>query len=144
MEKDNTQKTKKPAGPTGKQGHSPVPAKIISGRKIILGLVFIAIAFMLFPTIRLSLSKIHEVSEMEKTVASQEQEHSDLSRQILRWRDENYIKQQARDRVNMVMPGETAYWVTGEGLEDKENDSAKQKSESEKIWLDRLTESFGN
>jgi len=142
MEKNTASNAKSPAVKSGAHHDSLVPARVLSRRHLVVSLVLVAIAFMLFPTIKLSFSKVSEIAVMEEAVAKQEEEHEYLSSQILRWKDENYVKQQARDRINMVMPGETAYWVTGKDLEEKANDSTKQKPESEKIWLDRLVESL--
>ncbi|WP_347110293.1 septum formation initiator family protein [Paenarthrobacter sp. S56] len=95
------------------QGNDPVPAKAFSGRLLALAVVMIAITIMLAPTVRIFLEKRSEISALEAEIASKQAEQADLNKQLSRWQDPNYVKQQARDRINMVMPGETGYWVFG-------------------------------
>lgn len=106
-----------------KTGHSgqtealdPVPAKAFSGRLLALGVVMIAITIMLAPTVRIFLEKRAEIAALQADISAQQAKQADLKREVSRWHDPNYVKQQARDRINMVMPGETGYWVYGSDL----------------------------
>ena len=106
----------KTGGTTGgpaKDGEDPVPAKAFSGRMLALAVVMIAITVLLAPTVKIFLEKRAEISALEAEIASKQAEQDDLKKQLSRWQDPNYVKQQARDRINMVMPGETGYWVFG-------------------------------
>jgi len=105
------------AGASGQtDGLDPVPAKAFSGRLLALGLVMIAITIMLAPTVRIFLEKRAEIAALEADISAQQSKQADLKREVSRWHDPNYVKQQARDRINMVMPGETGYWVYGSDL----------------------------
>lgn len=97
-------------------GADPVPAKAFSGRLLALGVVMIAITIMLAPTVRIFLEKRAEIAALQADISAEENKQADLKRQVSRWQDPNYVKQQARDRINMVMPGETGYWVYGSDL----------------------------
>ena len=97
-------------------GLDPVPAKAFSGRLLALGVVMIAITIMLAPTVRIFLEKRAEIADLEAEISAQQAKQTDLKREVSRWQDPNYVKQQARDRINMVMPGETGYWVYGSDL----------------------------
>jgi len=81
-----------------------------------LGLVMIAITILLAPSVKIFLEKRAEIAELEADISAKQAKQTDLKRQVSRWQDPNYVKQQARDRINMVMPGETGYWVFGSDL----------------------------
>ncbi|MDQ0259376.1 septum formation initiator family protein [Sinomonas atrocyanea] len=93
---------------------APVPARAFSGRIIALAVVLVAITIMLAPTVRVFLGQRAEISSLQADIAAKHAEQDSLKQSIARWEDPNYVKQQARDRINMVMPGETSYWVFGE------------------------------
>jgi hypothetical protein len=98
------------------EDQQPVPAKAFSGRMLALAVVMIAITIMLAPTVKIS-----------------------------RWQDPNYVKQQARDRINMVMPGETGYWVFGSDLPAGAGSSqtgAAAQDPADLPWVDSLWESI--
>lgn len=96
--------------------HDPVPAKAFSGRMLALALVMVAITIMLAPSVKIFLEKRAEIAALEADISAKQTKQTDLKRQVSRWQDPNYVKQQARDRINMVMPGETGYWVYGSDL----------------------------
>jgi len=106
-------KTSGKAGGPAKDGDDPVPAKAFSGRMLALAVVMIAITVLLAPTVKIFLEKRAEISALEAEIAGKQAEQQELKKQLSRWQDPNYVKQQARDRINMVMPGETGYWVFG-------------------------------
>jgi cell division protein FtsB len=91
-----------------------VPARAFSGRIIALAVVLVAITIMLAPTVRVFLGQRAEISSLQADIAAKHAEQDSLKQSIARWEDPNYVKQQARDRINMVMPGETSYWVFGD------------------------------
>ena len=112
-----------PAGPPTGAGKAaaepevaPVPAKAFSGRMLALSVVMIAITIMLAPTVKIFFEKRAEIAALEADISARQSQQNDLKRQVSRWQDPNYVKQQARDRINMVMPGETGYWVFGSDL----------------------------
>lgn len=102
--------------PGQSDGFDPVPAKAFSGRLLALGVVMIAITIMLAPTVKIFLDKRAEIADLQAEISAQQAKQTDLKREVSRWQDPNYVKQQARDRINMVMPGETGYWVYGSDL----------------------------
>ncbi|MEE2570856.1 septum formation initiator family protein [Pseudarthrobacter sp. J64] len=104
------------AGAEAAEDLDPVPAKAFSGRMLALAVVMIAITVMLAPTVKIYIDKRAEIAALNADIASKQAEQDQLNQQISRWQDPNYVKQQARDRINMVMPGETSYWVFGSDL----------------------------
>ncbi|MCD4853140.1 septum formation initiator family protein [Arthrobacter sp. AK01] len=124
----------------------PVPAKAFSGRMLALAVVMIAITIMLAPTVKIFLEKRAEISALEAEIADRKAEQSELNKQLSRWQDPNYVKQQARDRINMVMPGETGYWVFGgeeaAGTPGGRTGSGSSANPENLPWVDALWESI--
>lgn len=98
----------------------PVPARNFSGRSVALLVVLFVAAVLLAPTLRVYLDQQAELRAVQEDIAAQQEEQRELTAQIARWDDPAYIQQQARDRFNLVMPGEKAYMVIGgdETVED--------------------------
>ncbi len=123
----------------------PVPAKAFSGRMLALAVVMIAITIMLAPTVKIFFDKRAEIAALEADIAASQAEQDDLRQQVSRWQDPNYVKQQARDRINMVMPGETGYWVFGSDLPAGEPAASPVQAAQDPAdlpWVDSLWESI--
>lgn len=133
-------------GPGDPESIDPVPAKAFSGRLLAFAVVMIAITVMLAPTVKVFLEKRSEISALEAEIAAKEAEQEDLNKQLSRWQDPNYVKQQARDRINMVMPGETGYWVFGgedaAGTPGGRTGSGTSENPANLPWVDALWESI--
>ncbi|MFI5085244.1 MAG: septum formation initiator family protein [Actinomycetales bacterium] len=105
----------KPAAFAGAEEEDrPIPAKAFSGRLLALAVVLMTITILLAPTVRVYLSQKAEISSLQADIAAKSAQHGALADELSRWNDPNYVKAQARDRVNMVMPGDTGYWVYGD------------------------------
>jgi cell division protein FtsB len=124
----------------------PVPAKAFSGRMLALAVVMIAITIMLAPTVKIFIDKRAEIAALEADIASRKAEQDHLKLQVSRWQDPNYVKQQARDRINMVMPGETGYWVFGSdlpaGTTSGQAGTGSAEDPANLPWVDSLWESI--
>ncbi|XAS73505.1 septum formation initiator family protein [Micrococcaceae bacterium Sec5.1] len=148
MKASSTKASDKASGNTTREAQDldPVPAKAFSGRMLALAVVMIAITIMLAPTVRIFLEKRAEISALEAEIASKRAEQAELNKQLSRWQDPNYVKQQARDRINMVMPGETGYWVFGgeeaAGTPGGRTGSGSSANPANLPWVDALWESI--
>ena len=124
----------------------PVPAKAFSGRMLALAVVMVAITIMLAPTVKIFIDKRAEIAALESDIADRKAEQDNLKRQVSRWQDPNYVKQQARDRINMVMPGETGYWVFGSdlpaGATGSQPSAAERQDPADVPWVDSLWDSI--
>ena len=124
----------------------PVPAKAFSGRMLALAVVMVAITIMLAPTVKIFIDKRAEIAALESDIADSKATQDNLKRQVSRWQDPNYVKQQARDRINMVMPGETGYWVFGSdlpaGASGSQPSAAETQDPADVPWMDSLWESI--
>ena len=138
------QSAKHPHPETDDAEQQPVPAKAFSGRMLALAVVMIAITIMLAPTVKIFFDKKAEIDALNADIAARQAEGDVLRQQVSRWQDPNYVKQQARDRINMVMPGETGYWVFGSELPAGETSSqtgAAAQDPADLPWVDSLWES---
>jgi cell division protein FtsB len=123
----------------------PVPAKAFSGRMLALAVVMIAITIMLAPTVKIFFDKKAEIDALNADIAASQVKQDSLRQQVSRWQDPNSVKQQARDRINMVMPGETGYWVFGSDLPAGTSSSqtgAAAQDPADLPWVDSLWESI--
>ncbi|WP_104043005.1 FtsB family cell division protein [Arthrobacter sp. ZGTC412] len=140
-----SQSTSPAAGTDAADEQQPVPAKAFSGRMLALAVVMIAITIMLAPTVKIFFDKRAEIEALNADIAARVAEGDSLRQQVSRWEDPNYVKQQARDRINMVMPGETGYWVFGSDLPAGESSSqtgAAAQDPADLPWVDSLWESI--
>ncbi|WP_054010161.1 FtsB family cell division protein [Arthrobacter sp. ERGS1:01] len=131
---------------------TPVPARSFSGRLLVVGLAMAAITVMLAPNVHTFLEQRAEISDLKASIAAESAQQGAFKSELARWDDPAYVKQQARDRVSMLMPGETGYWVYGaDGVESTGNpadaakvaasaaSSAKNATEvTTEPWLDAL------
>lgn len=114
--------------------NSPVPARSFSGRLLVLGLTMGVVTLLLAPNVHTFMQQRAEISALRVDIAAKQTQQSAYETELTRWDDPAYIKQQARDRVSMLMPGETGYWVYGaNGVEalDDSGDPAKAVSAQE-------------
>lgn len=131
---------------TGPEHLDPVPAKAFSGRMLALFVVMIAITIMLAPTVKIFFEKRAEIAALQADISDKRAQQDELRRQVSRWQDPNYVKQQARDRINMVMPGETGYWVFGSDLPAGSSSGAAGAGSAQDPavlpWVDSLWDSI--
>ncbi|NKX50336.1 septum formation initiator family protein [Arthrobacter deserti] len=124
-------------------GHAvePVPAKAFSGRMLALAVVLITITVLLAPSVRVFIEQRSAISKLQAEIEQEQATQDELKKEIARWDDPEYIKQQARDRIFYVMPGETRYMVTGtEGLSESKEHASKS-APSDLPWVDALWDS---
>jgi cell division protein FtsB len=91
----------------------PVPARNFTGRSVAFLVVLFVAAVLLAPTLRVFLDQQSELRAVQADIASQRETQQQLTDEIARWDDPAYIQQQARERFNLVLPGEQTYMVIG-------------------------------
>ncbi|UYB36964.1 septum formation initiator family protein [Arthrobacter koreensis] len=118
----------------------PVPAKSFSGRLLALGIVMVVITVLLAPSVRTFLQQRSEIAALEAEIAREQETGEELQEALSRWEDPAFIKAQARERIFLVMPGETRYLVKGEhSVEDVEEAAAQAPQDLQ--WVDALWDS---
>lgn len=126
---------------------TPIPAKAFSGRMLALVVVLLTITVLLAPSVRTFLQQRAQISALQQDIKSKAQQQAGLKNELSRWDDPAYIKAQARDRVNMMMPGETGYWVYGaDGTTAAPSTGANAPADKVKPadlpWVDGLLQSI--
>lgn len=118
----------------------PVPAKAFSGRLLVLAMVTLVVTVLLAPSVSTYLHQRSEIAALEADIAGEKETSRSLESQLGRWEDPNYVKQQARERIFLVMPGETRYLVKGEhGVEAAEQEAEEEAEDLQ--WVDSLWDS---
>lgn len=77
------------------------------------------LAVLLTPTLRGYLDQRSQIGTVEQQIVAEQAEIERLQLEIARYDDEQFVEQQARERLRFVKPGEVAFTVlddTGEGL----------------------------
>lgn len=99
--------------------------------------VFITVVLIVLVAIAVPLRNYYtgraEIARLNESIAAKQQEKADLEEQLERYGDEDYAKQEARRRLGMVEPGETAWriidprmqgsTITSEHAEDPDADA---------------------
>ena len=130
---------KDPEGPA-----KPIPARSFSGRILALSIAMSVFALLLVPSIGTYARQHEEIAVLRSSIAAKEAERDELKDQIARWDDPLYIKQQARDRINLVMPGERNYMVVGSKPTDTpptEENHSPDEIRTDLPWVDALFDS---
>ena len=133
------QPKKDPEGPA-----KPIPARSFSGRILALSISLSVFAMLLVPSIGTYARQRDEIAALESVIAAKQVEQEGLKDQIARWDDPLYIKQQARDRINLVMPGERNYMVVGRKPTDAppvEENHSPNEIRTDLPWVDALFDS---
>ncbi len=136
----------RPAGGGGSAADArPVPAKSFSGRLRALAVVLLTITVLLAPTVQTWVEQRAEINSLQADLAAQEEKRGELKNQLTRWEDPAYIKQQARNRLFLVMPGETRYLVMGaDGFQEGQDEpqvTGSPAGDEDVPWVDALFQS---
>jgi len=118
----------------------PQPARQFSGRTVALLTVLFIAALIMAQPLQLLLEQQNDITQAQQRLAHEQQRQKDYETQLERWEDPAYVQQQARERFNMVMPGERKYLV----IDDEQEAGVPEPSvtaideEVEMGWADRL------
>jgi len=84
-----------------------------SGRPLALAAIFFMLALFLAPPIKNYFVQRAQISALQSQLKSDHAALDTARKELTLWKDPNYIKSQARERLHFVMPGERQYIVTG-------------------------------
>lgn len=120
-----------------------VPERTFPGRMIVLSLVVLVVISFLVPTVNSFFQQRSEMMELEAQIAAEQQEQAELQSELLRWEDPDFVRQQARERINLVMPGERRYQVMG----DEDGEEQLEEPDSTEVrddlpWAEALWDSL--
>ncbi|MGC0423075.1 FtsB family cell division protein [Embleya sp. AB8] len=110
-------KVRKPKAAAGSGKGSAAAARLArlrrrgGGRWIVLTLVVLSLAIALVYPVRQYLAQRSEVADLRESTRKQQSETERMRSDLDRWNDPAYVRQQARERLHFVYPGDTAYLV---------------------------------
>lgn len=122
-----------------------VPERTFSGRMIALTVVALVVVSFLVPTVRTYFQQHAEIAELEAEIAVEEEQQEELETEAARWEDPEFVRQQARERINLVMPGERRYYVIGDSEETPSDVPEEQEHgevRTDLPWADALWDSL--
>lgn len=83
-----------------------------NGRALTLATILFAMALTIAPLIKHYFTQRAQISALKSQVESNNAALEQARKDLLMWRDPEYIKSQARERLHFVLPGERQYIVT--------------------------------
>lgn len=83
-----------------------------SGRAMTFAFVLFVLAWTLAPPAQRYFAQKAQINSVLAQVASNNQALADAAKELEKWRDPEYIKTQARERLHFILPGEREYIVT--------------------------------
>ena len=111
-----------------------------TSRAIVLGVVLLVLVISYASSLRAWLDQRQQIAETREQISSVRQQVDDLERERRRWADDAYVEQQARARLDFVMPGETGYRViTPDGATvDTQADPRPSDHADPRDWYDTM------
>lgn len=109
----------------------------------IVGVVVILVLFVVYFPADNYFSGKAEMARLEESIAANELAKEELSAEIAQYQDEEFIRQEARRRLGVVEPGETAWRIVDPRLE--QTTSVTTASDDEEVipeWYEVLWDSF--
>lgn len=114
-----------------------VPERTLSGRTIVLTIVALVVISFLVPTVRTYIQQQNEIEELSAQIREEEELQAELYSELSRWDDPEFVTQQARERLNLVQPGDRRYHVMNASADepaDEEELEAEEESWAEQLW----------
>jgi cell division protein FtsB len=96
--------------------------EVLTVRLLVLSVVVLLAFVLLLPTVRGAVQQRAEIDRLQAELSASETERADLQNELGRWDDRSYVVEQARTRLNYVMPGDTVWRVIdGDEVPDGES-----------------------
>ena len=91
------------------------PRPVLTGRALVLGGVVLLLVVLLAAPINRYLTSRRDISGAAQQLREHRDQLAELTKQQQQWGDPGYIQQQARERLQYAMPGDTVYVVVNKG-----------------------------
>ncbi|HEX5199414.1 septum formation initiator family protein [Paractinoplanes rhizophilus] len=119
-----------------KRTAAPRP-RALTGRATVLIVVFVALALAYTYPLRVYLAQESQIAQMEAGQAAQKKAIADKQQQLQKWQDPEYLRAQARERLNYVRPGDkTLVLLPGSGA--AASTTGNQPAAAPDRWYDTL------
>lgn len=114
----------------------------LTGRALALGVVLLVLVLMLAAPVQRYIAHRESIAAAQKLQAQTQQRVDQLSKLSEQWKDPAFIEQQARTRLQYVMPGDTVYQVVPEGSDSSSPSAPKIPDATTQLpgdsWNERL------
>lgn len=98
----------------------------VTARFIAISVVIFIIALTIAPPAQRYFTQRAQINAVEAEIALRTDRLEQAEIELQKWRDPNYVKSQARERLHFVLPGERQYIVVG--VETQESAQEKKKT----------------
>ncbi|MEV1288977.1 septum formation initiator family protein [Micromonospora sp. NPDC049679] len=132
------------AGGAATRTSAPQPRRF-TGRATVLVAVLITLALGYTYPVRLYLSQQSEITRMEAAQEAQRRRIGELTEEAAKWKDDEYVRIQARKRFYMVYPGEVPLLVLSDpegAARDAGTAPTAGKAQPPDPWYDTLWSSI--
>ncbi|MFE7800496.1 septum formation initiator family protein [Nocardia sp. NPDC057440] len=113
-----------------------------TGKAVVLAIVVCALALTLAVPLRTYFTQRAEAANLAQQRTELESDLARLRDRRAQQQDPAYVKSEARDRLRLVMPGETPYIVQVPGIEAPAQPTAAPKSKAPDPWYTELWRSI--
>ena len=134
---------------TGRPGTTRSPRRAVTGRAIVLATVVVLLLVLLASPLNRYFQSRTDVGKAASQLQQDSAALAKLKAQQKQWGDPGYIEQQARQRLQFAMPGDTSYVVVNHGAPNqiattvtKPSSTAPTGSWNTKLW-DSVTRASG-
>ncbi len=111
---------------------------VSSRTAILLGIAVVAVILLALP-LREFLAQRGEINSASQKMAEQQAQVDGLQGQVDDWQKEEFVRGQARERLNFMLPGEVGYKIIDSGTsENKLAEKAPRSEGPSGPWYDRL------
>jgi len=83
-----------------------------SNRVLALSVIFFILALTIAPPVKHYFTQRAQISALKAQLSADNTALQNAREELLLWRDPEYVKSQARERLHFVLPGERQYLVT--------------------------------
>jgi cell division protein FtsB len=83
--------------------------EVLTVRAMVLSVVVLLAVVLLLPTVRAVVTQQAELRELRSELSRQQEQKEELDTELARWDDPQYVIEQARSRLQFVMPGDKVW-----------------------------------
>ena len=98
----------------------------VTARFIAISVVIFIIALTIAPPAQRYFTQRAQINAIESEIEVRKERLAQAEMELQKWRDPNYVRSQARERLHFVLPGERQYIVVG--VETSESAAEKGKT----------------
>ena len=98
----------------------------VTARFVAISVVIFIIALTIAPPAQRYFTQRAQINAVEAEISVRQQRLDQAEIELQKWRDPNYVKSQARERLHFVLPGERQYIVVG--VETQESSAEKKRT----------------